>query len=478
MKDLNKILKAGLLWSAIQVLFRRIFDFIVKLVLLNVLFPEDFGLVTMTVVFTSIIQVIADLGMKNALIQRKKAQLFDLHFQSVFWFGLVWASLIFTLVYFFGNPLISNFFEEPRTVKILPVLTIPIIIEAITLVHRVKILRVLNFKKMALIQTSSVVIAGLISITMALNSFGVWSLVFYISLPYLIQLPLFLILVKWLPKFTFSIRYLQEIFKISGYIFITTLLIVLTGNLDNLFIGKIMGAKILGIYSLAFMFTILLSSQITSMMDRVLFPFYSRVQDDIALVKRYYLNSLLYYAIVLYPVMLLMLFFCSPILDFFFDSKWSTAAPVIRILAFVVPVQLFTHKSTLVYRSLGKPRLETFIYLLTLLFVMLPAVYLGSFYGVEGISLGIFAAACINLFVSLYFLNRELSITFKDILVKLKAPLIGFFMTILIMSPIYLFVEAHIFVQLLVLILIYGSVIYYFHGEKIKNLIRKILLLK
>jgi teichuronic acid exporter len=243
-----------------------------------------------------------------------------------------------------------------------------------------------------------------------------------------------------------------------------------------LFIGKLIGAKSLGIYSLAVMLTVLLSNQITSMIDRVMFPFYSKIQADVSLVKNYFLKSLQYYNLILYPMMLGLIILCSPLIKLFFDRRWIEAKTAIRILAFVVLIKLLTHGGTIVYRSLGKPRLEMIIFLISLIFVKLPAVYIGSFYGITGISMAILVSAVVNLFVSLYFLNRELSITFKDILLKLKAPILGFIITFLIIVPLYLFTTLNIIVLLFLLMIIYSGVVYYFHEENIKYLIRKFFL--
>jgi teichuronic acid exporter len=209
MKGIENILKKGLFWSVIQVLIKRVFDFFVKLVLLNVLFPEDFGIVSMATAFTSIIYVIAEFGFKNALVQRKDIHLFDSHYQSVFWWGIGWASLVFLLVYFLGTPHIANFYEEPLLLKIIPILTIPVLIESITLVYRVKMLRLLNFKVIAVIQTIANVLSGFIALIIALKGGGLWSLVFYILLPFIFSLPLYFFIVPWRPRFHFNLTHLK-----------------------------------------------------------------------------------------------------------------------------------------------------------------------------------------------------------------------------------------------------------------------------
>ena len=70
-------LKKGLLWSVVEVLVKRGFDLIVTLVLANILFPEQFGIIGMATVVTSFVLVLSDVGISSALIQKAKEDLND-----------------------------------------------------------------------------------------------------------------------------------------------------------------------------------------------------------------------------------------------------------------------------------------------------------------------------------------------------------------------------------------------------------------
>lgn len=476
MKNLEKKLRKGLLWSVLQALMKRVFDLFVKLVLLNILFPEDFGIVSIAAAFSSIIYVIAEFGLKSALVQKKKTELFDIHYQSVFWWSLFWSCIIYCFVYFVGTPTVSEFYNEPLLLKIIPVLAIPIILEAITLIFRVKMLRNLNFKIIAIINTIATVLSGFIALIMAFKGAGLWALVIYIFLPFLFVLPIYILTVDWRPKFLFKLSALTEIFRFSIFTFSTALVLIVSSNIDYLFIGKLISTESLGIYSLAYMLTVLVSNQVTSMIDRVMFPFYSNVQNNIIMVKIHYLKSLQYYSLLLYPVMLGLIVLCSPMIKTFFDTRWIEAKTPIRILALVVLVNLFTHSGTIVYRSIGKPKLEMFISSITLFFVTLPAVYFGSFYGLNGVAFALLISAFANLLISLYFLYKELSITFLDILVKLKPPIIAFIITFIVVFPIYLFTAVHFFFVGIILLMVYALIINHFYKGKFVLMLRKILI--
>ncbi len=470
MNALEKLLQRSLLWSIIQVFVKRIFDFFVKLVLLNLLFPKDFGIVSMAVAFTSIIYVVSDLGFKNALIQKRDDELADIHYQSVFWFGILWALIVYAFVYYLGSDKFSNFYSEPLLTKIIPILTAPILIDSLTIVFRVKLFRLLHFKKIAIIQATATILSGFVTVVFALSGAGIWSLVLYLVFPYLCSLPLYLLLAKWKPKLIFSWSHLVDILRSSFFICLTILIIIMSSTLDVLFIGKLTDAHSLGIYSFALMFTVLLSVQITSMIDRVLYPFYSKVQQNMNLIKSYFLKSLFCYSVILYPIMLGLLLFSSPIIKLFFNKKWLAADYSIKILALVVLVKMLTHGSTLVYRSLGKPKLELKILASSLILTTLPAICIGSSYGILGVSVGILSATIINSFFYFYFLNKILSVSPIDVFKNLKAPLLGFIISFSIILPTYYFTKINFLFLLISLFVIYGYVIYYFHKIVLKKI--------
>ena len=60
----------GVIWSALEIIFRDAFSFIIRLVLVRLILPEEFGLIGMAVVFTGLVQVINELGLGSALIQK------------------------------------------------------------------------------------------------------------------------------------------------------------------------------------------------------------------------------------------------------------------------------------------------------------------------------------------------------------------------------------------------------------------------
>jgi teichuronic acid exporter len=474
MDKTNILLKKGLLWSTIEVVVKRVFDFFVKLVLARLLFPEEFGIVGMATVFTSFIQVLSEMGVGSALIQRKKENIKDIHFQTVFWTSLVWSILMYLILVFLVTPFAAKFFDEPVLLQIVPILSLPVLVSSINIINKAHLMRALDFKKLAFVNNISSVISGFGAIILAFNGFGIWALVFNVVFSFVVAMPLLFIATRWRPKFEWDKTAFNQIFGFGVFTFGTTLVLNISANIDYLIIGKLVSAAALGAYALAFMLTSLVSSQVTSMINRVMFPFYSSIQSDIAKVKGYYLKIIGYYALIIYPIMLALIVLAGPILSVFFGNKWVDAKVPLRILAVAVLINVLTSSYNLLFRSIGKPKLEMKTLLFILIFATLPAVSIGGYYyGTRGVAYGILISAIINFFVVTTLLNKYFEITFWSVLKQVGPAIIAFMFTFFLITPLYIYTVIHPLLLLVLLFIVYFTICTFFYKSDIKRLFQK-----
>tara|TARA_R110002124_G_C8974716_1_gene515911 strand:+ start:67790 stop:69223 length:1434 start_codon:yes stop_codon:yes gene_type:complete len=468
--NLDKLLQKGLLWSMLEVFIKRLFDLLVKLVLARILFPEEFGIVGMAAVFTSFVQVISEMGIGSALIQRKKEQLNDLHFQTAFWFSLLWGTFLYGIIIFL-SPLVSEFYNEPVLQKVVPILGLPILVSSVNTINKAQLMRELNFKKLAIINNVSSILAGIGAIVLAFNDFGIWALVFNVVVPFFVAVPLLFMATQWKPKLVWEKKAFFEIFGFGIFTFGTAIILNISANVDYLVIGKLISAASLGAYTLAFMLTSMVSSQITSMVNRVMFPFYSAIQSDLEKVKIYYLRVVKYYAVIIYPIMLSLIVLGGPILSIFFGAKWVEAKVPMRILAVAVLINVLTSSYNLLFRSIGKPRLEMKILLSILIFATIPAIVFGAnFYGIRGVAYGILFSSVVNLLVVLVLLKKHFQINWRNISYAVTPAVIAFIITFAIISSLYLYTSMHAILIIALLFVIYFTICAFFFKEELQKL--------
>ena len=360
---------SGVLWTAFQTIVNRGFKFIIKLILARVLFPEDYGIIGMAAVFTSVVSVFSELGMGAALIQKKKESLTNTHYHTAFWTGLVWGLLIYLVIIFGIGPLASWFYNEPILERVIPFLSLGVLVSPISLVHYAKLTRNLEFKKIAVISNIGNITAGILALIVAFQGGGVWSLVVNNVASSVIILPLFFYSTKWIPLRRFSRKAFKDIFGFGVYTMGTTVLIKVATQLDYLIVGKLLGAKILGIYTLAFLLTSTVKAQILQIASNVLYPLFSEMQDDLSGLKSKYLKVQRMNSFVIIPLMFFVISFADQLIALGFGDKWEGASILLKILGAGVIFNMLTVSSGILIRASGKPRLELRITTLTTLFI-------------------------------------------------------------------------------------------------------------
>src|SRR4051812_40755573 len=109
----KKKVTTGIIWNFIQMVVNQGFAFILKLVLARLLFPGEFGVVGMATIFTGFVQVLNDLGVGAALVQRKKDDLRPVHYHTAFWTGVLWSVFLFLVMSFLVGPMAAGFYNKP-----------------------------------------------------------------------------------------------------------------------------------------------------------------------------------------------------------------------------------------------------------------------------------------------------------------------------------------------------------------------------
>ena len=105
--------------------------FVVSLVLGRLLTPDDYGVLSLLLVFTAIAQVFVQSGLNTALIQR--AEIDETDRSSVFFLGLAIAALLYTAL-FFAAPAIERYFAMvglASYLRVLALILFPVIVTVV-----------------------------------------------------------------------------------------------------------------------------------------------------------------------------------------------------------------------------------------------------------------------------------------------------------------------------------------------------------
>ena len=111
----------GTFWSALDNIANYAVGFVISIILARLLSPDDYGLIGIIAIFTTICNTIINAGFSNALIRKTDAS--DEDYNTVFFINLCLSVLLYVLL-FAAAPLISKFFNRAELVNLVRVSTI------------------------------------------------------------------------------------------------------------------------------------------------------------------------------------------------------------------------------------------------------------------------------------------------------------------------------------------------------------------
>ncbi|WP_258691426.1 oligosaccharide flippase family protein [Tenacibaculum aquimarinum] len=224
------------------------------------------------------------------------------------------------------------------------------------------------------------------------------------------------------------------------------------------------------------MLTNLVKAQVESMLNRVMFPFYSKIQSDILEVKKYYLNIIKYFSLLIYPAMLILIVFGEELVFILFGERWELTIFPMKILAVAVLVDVSTSSYGLLFRSVGKPEYEMKVKLLITVLFYIPAVLVGIYLnGIIGVTFGILLTKLFSFFIAQYILSKNFGISYSDLWKSLKPAILSLLGTLILIFLITNFFPNIYFIAKILLLL---SIYFLISSLFLKNEIMKLKSLK
>jgi len=432
----------GMMWVSISQGVQQFIRFAVNLVLARLLIPEDFGLMTMASLFTGVILTFNELGLSAGIVQRKTLE--DRHINSSFWASVA-SGFMFCLLTIFSAPYVASFFKDQRLETILYMLSPIFILGGFMIIPRALMVRDLDFRSIGLIEISVEFASSLLSVVLALSGFSFWSLVWKNIIGNILLVAAYFIVNPWRPIFRFDYPAFKEIFTFSGNVLGSNIISYAQTNIDYLLVGKVFGSRDLGMYTMAVQMTTFPLKRVSSVIADVLFPVFSRMQEDNDKLQKGYTKTTRLVSIITFPAVA-GLFMVSPeFVKVAFGDKWAPIVPLLSIFCLSGAVRSVTVLANSIFLSKGKA--DTAFRLNTLaLVVSAVGIILAAPFGVTGIAVAVTSISIVMYSIMQLLANRIISLSLKDYLSSIFPALSA---SLLMMASVYAFKSADGFISLL-----------------------------
>jgi O-antigen/teichoic acid export membrane protein len=364
-------------WNLVEKFLKRGVTFIISIFLARLLEPSDFGLLAMISVFTAFAAVFYDFGLGQALIQKKEVS--DVQFSTVFFLNVVLGIVVYLLMWFVA-PFIASFYENPILIQIIRVSTLTFIFGSTTIVSTALLTKTLNYKVFAKSMFISSVLGGTTGVVLAFLGYGVWSLVFYSLISSLVNMFILWFATPWRPIWAFDFKSIKEIWR-KGLGFMNLGIINnVVSRIDNLFIGKVFNANMLGLFNRAKTFWELPQDTFLLPVTRPMFPVFAQIQDEPGKIKESFFQMFYLLNFSMFLVFGIMYLSAENIIVILYSDKWIESVPFLKVMLLLLPILPFSTLITSLLKGVGKIRLLTLITVLDRFSILL-ALFFGIRYG-------------------------------------------------------------------------------------------------
>lgn len=409
--EFRRKLSSGAKWAASLRLVSQAYSWLVNIIIVRFLLPEDYGLNAMLEVPIELLMLFSTLGLDMALVRKQKRSHEEL---SVAFGLLLFINTMIFLVLVLGAPAIAGYFKEPRLDVLIQVAAIVFLLLPFRAIPDALLDRELAFKIKSQIDLTATLTASTISLIMAILGAGVWALVVALVGGATLRVILFAVLRPWLivPSFRFGL--VKDLLQIGGIMTVSAALVVLAGRVVNLIAGPVLGAEVLGYFALAAGFALMPLSKIMPIVQQIMFPAFARLEGHPELAATYLKSALEITSLVVFPVSIGLACVSNDFVMIVFGVKWLPAAVPMAALSAVIPIRMLVTVSTPALNALGYMRSVLFIYF-SFLIILVVGAPVALKWGLTGIvCLWISATICVAVLV-LRVISTKVRLSFNGV---------------------------------------------------------------
>jgi PST family polysaccharide transporter len=393
-------------------------------VLARIFTPEQFGIFAVIQVFALFFALFSEIGLVPALVNENHIS--KRMRNAVFGFTLA-IGLVVCLLFLLFSPAIAWFYDYSAYEYLVIPMAVSIIFNACSIVPTAAYIREKKFLHIARAEIiAELASLGVVLLLLSMQRFDAVLLLAF--KPFTVAIVKFLGL--WhgsrktelgLAKLSLEFSLVRPLFRFSVYQFMSNVMVYFSRNLDNLLVGKYLGATSLGIYDKAYQLMRYPLMLLTFAMAPAIQPVLKELNHDKVKFAALHNKFITYLALVAGVIGFALYFAADFVVWLLLGNQWGDVAGLLKILAVSVPIQIVLSSSGGFFQAANRPDLmfvATVFSFITNVSAIVLAITFGDLYV---LCWAITLSFSINFFQCYYLLGKHV---FENVYSGLFAPLI------------------------------------------------------
>lgn len=321
----------GISWMGALRASTRAVTFLKILILARILTPNEFGIFGIAMLVLAFLEIITETGINIFLIQ-EKADLKE--YNDTAWVVSIGRGILMSLFLFLSAPLVVLFFKSPEAKPILFLTALIPLVRGFINPAIVRFQKELQFNKEFALRVSLFTLDAAVAIFLGMVTKSAASFVWGMLAAAAVEVFYSLVFMRPQPTFQYDGQKAKEVVNRGKWITLAGFFNYLFENVDDTAVGRLINTSALGIYQVAYKISGLPLSEVADVVSKVTFPVYVKISGDGKRLKEAFVKTFLAISALVLPIGAILYFATDKIVLLLLGSKWASAIPVVRILAF------------------------------------------------------------------------------------------------------------------------------------------------
>jgi lipopolysaccharide exporter len=336
--SLSSRVQSGVIWNAISVASTYLSGLVRSIIMARLLAPADFGLLGMALTVVTGLNALTYIGLDLSVIKTKFKSDDELstHLDTLWTVDLIRRLILAILLALLAYPA-SKFYREGRVYEILLLFSLLPFIQGFQniglLIYRKKI----NFRRIVWLELATNFSTAATTIALVLWTRNVWALVLSQLVSALIGVVLSYVFHPYRPRLAIDRDAFSLALTFGKYALLIGVLGYVMQMADNILLGRLFNAAVLGTYVIAYNLAALPIHGIANIIVIVTFPAYAEISSgEVRRLENAFVRVFTSSSVVLALTTALMLLLGNEIVVLLYGAKWAAAGTTLRILALLV----------------------------------------------------------------------------------------------------------------------------------------------
>ncbi len=420
MTDLNRRMAKGAAWLVLLRLFDRGLGFLSTLVLARLLVPADFGLIAMAMSILAALDLLSAFSFDLALIQNQKAT--RAHYDTAWTFGVLFGIFNGCCMLALAAPA-ALFYSEPRVEGVMMALAACCFVQGFDNIGIVAFQKELELHKEFVFGLGKKLAGFVVTLSLAVAFQSYWALIGGAVAMRVTSLALSYALHDYRPRF--SLAAASELLHFSKWLLLNNLLVFLNNRGADFVIGRISGARELGLYSLAYELANLPTTELVWPIQRAVFPGYARMSEDREQLRNAFCQVIGLVALLTVPLGAGVGLLAEPLVGVLLGAKWVEAIPLIQALAVFGIIRSLHGPTGSVFLAVGKPRLIAVTQCVQIAVAFSLMVYFIPAHGTIGAAWALIIGAACAAVGNYIMVMRVLALSLRELALAVWRPMVA-----------------------------------------------------